>query len=153
MSSKEKYEILHLNPWRIILAFSVAFLVLEIIFFFNFQPTLSSLDVSFFFYTPALLIASVIFCILSITSFSYKISDSEIVQIKLGKEFEYHWKNIIYINEEYSKKHKTLCFYTYDGREHFLMFDKNGKIFEEATKRVNQISRQELLSRFPNIKL
>lgn len=71
----------------------------------------------------------------------------------MNQTYQYFWKDMIYIEEEWSKKHKMLLFYQNDGRAKYLAFDKDGIIFEYAMKYSKQISRDEFLRRFPKVKL
>ena len=116
------------NPWRIIKIFAVAFLIFEVIFYFSFQGrngTFWPLDSSFYFYTPALLAASIIFAAISLTQTYYQINGPVFIHSKMGKVVEYTFNNIIYIDEEFSEKKKMMRFFTKEGREHLLVFDKN----------------------------
>lgn len=158
--SKKNKEIqgkkLKVNPWRIIKIFLIAFLVFELIFFFSFQGAngkLWPLDNSFYYYTGALLIASAVFCYLSIAETSYEIEGTKLIHNKMGKVTEYSWSSIIYINEEFSEKKKMMLFYTKDGKEHELAFDKEGIIYKTALEKCNQISEEEFRRRFPNKKM
>lgn len=150
MKQPEKKEILRPNPGRIIGIFSITFVVFELIFVLSF---LSSIEESFFWFTPFLLAATIIFCIISIKETSYQILPTKIVHTKMGKVSEYNWNDIIYIDEDFSEQHKMLLFYTKEGKEHFLVFDKEWKIYEAALNKVHQISKEELKRRFPNAKL
>ena len=71
----------------------------------------------------------------------------------MGKEYMYRWADMIYIDEEWSKKHKMLLFYMEDGKARYLAFDKQGIIFEYALKYSHLISYEEFLARFPKVKL
>ncbi len=155
---KEKNpNILHPNPWRIILIFVILFVVFEAIFFISFQGIASDHiwppDTSFVIYTPSLAVASVLFCILSISQTSYEVTSLKLVHTKMGKINEYFWSDIIYIDEEFSSKKKMLLFYTKDGRDHFLAFDKKGIIFEKALEKAHLLSKEEFQRKFPNKKI
>ena len=66
----------------------------------------------------------------------------------------YDCKDILYVDEEYSKKHKTLCFYLDNGAVRYLVFDKKGLILEHVlAKANNRIGREEFQARFPNTRL
>ena len=71
----------------------------------------------------------------------------------MGVEKEYYWKDILYIDEEWSRKHKMLLFYMADGKDRYLAFDKEGLIFEYALNYSRLISQEEFLARFPKAKL
>ena len=71
----------------------------------------------------------------------------------MGQTKEYYWKDILYIDEEWSKRHKMLLFYMADGKERFLAFDKQGLIFEYALNYSRMMSLEEFRARFPKTKL
>ena len=111
----------------------ILFVVFEAIFFISFQGVSEGKiwppDTSFVIYTPSLGVASIVFCILSIVQTSYEVTSLKLVHTKMGKISEYFWSDIVYIDEEFSTRKKMLLFYTKDGRDHFLAFDKKGKTF------------------------
>ena len=147
---------LTVNPWRIIKIFLIAFLVFEIIFYASFQGvngTFWPLDNSFYYYTPALLIATGIFCYISLTQTYYEISGAVFTHCKMGKVVEYTFNNIIYIDQEFSEAKKMMKFYTKDGREHLLLFDKKGILYNTALEKCPLISKEEFERRYPNIKM
>ena len=155
MSKKDPNK-LRVNPWRIIAIFGVAFLVFELIFYVSFQGANGGfwpLDKSFYFYTPALLIATIVFCVLSLTQTYYEINGPVFIHSKMGKIVEYTFNNIIYIDEEFSLKKKMFRFFTKDGQEHLLVFDKKGVLYETALKKCPLISLEEFQRRFPNKKM
>ena len=153
MSNKE--EKLRLNPWRIIWIFVVFFFILEVIFYFSFQGNYFwPLQTSFYVYTPTLLGLSIIFCVLTIKQTYFVIQKERIVHVKMNNAFEYRYKDFLYIDEEYSEKHKTMLFYLKDGKERFLAFDKDHKVYDTCLERCeNLISKEELKRRFPNLKI
>jgi len=147
---------LTVNPWRIIKIFIVAFLLFEAIFYVSFQGANNvfwPLDKSFYFYTPALFVATCIFGFMSITQTYYEIQGPVFIHSKMGKVVEYTFNNIIYIDEEFSVKKKMMRFFTKDGKEHLLVFDKNGVIYETALKKCPLISLEEFKRRFPDKKM
>ncbi len=84
----------------------------------------------------------------------YTITNSEIIHHKLGKEVSYSFANILYIDEEYTKKHKTLLFYLNNGKSIFLVLDKEGEILKAINKNChNLMTRQAFHEKFPRIKL
>ena len=155
MSAKDDKK-LKINPWRIIGIFAVAFLVFEVIFYVSFQGVNGGfwpLDKSFYFYTPLLFIATVIFCYISLTQTYYEIQGAVFIHSKMGKVVEYTFSNIIFIDTEFSEKKKVFRFFTRDGKEHLLIFDKNGKLYQTALNKCNTITLEEFLKRFPNTKM
>lgn len=155
MSRKKEQQKLRVSTKRMVIIFSILFLVMETIFYFSFLK--SSFypfdDVAFYVYTPLLLAASIFFCVLSIRSTYYIIDTKKLIHSKMGVEKEYYWKDIIFIDEEWSKKHKMLLFYMADGKDRYLAFDKDGLIYEYAINYARLISEEEFLARFPKVKL
>ena len=147
---------LKVNPWRIIAIFAVTFLIFEAIFYVSFQGANGEfwpLDKSFYFYTPALIIASIIFCYLSLTQTYYEIKGATFIHSKMGRVVEYSFNNIIYIDKEFSVKKKMMRFFTKDGQEHLLIFDKYGVLYETALKKCPLIDEEDFKRRFPNKKM
>ena len=154
MAKKDENKKLRVSTLRISLIFLVLFLVMTAIFYLSFQAgSFWPLNTSFFIYTPILLVASTFFCVLTIRSTYYVIDKQKLVHTKMGVEKEYYWKDILYIDEEWSKKHKMLLFYMADDKERFLAFDKEGLIFEYALNYSRLMSEEEFLARFPKAKL
>lgn len=145
---------LRVSTLRIALIFTVLFIVMDAIFYISFQSgNFWPLDLSFYIYTPVLLVTTVFFCILTIRGTWYEIDSKKLVHSKLGQTKEYLWKDIIYVNEEWSKKHKMLLFYMEDGKERYLAFDKEGLILEYALKYGRLLEKEQFLARFPKAKL
>lgn len=143
------------RPIRIIIVFVVAFLVFEAIFYFtmqDFNKGFFPFDMSFYIYTPAILVVSVVFCVLSITQTYYEIEKDKIVHHKMGKVTEIKYKDILYVDEEWSKKHKMVLMYLNDGRDHYLAFDKDEIIYNTVLEKANLMTWEEYKIRFPNAK-
>ena len=154
MAKKDENRKLRVSALRISIIFTTLFLVMDVIFYFSFQRLVFwPLDVSFFVYTPILFIVSLFFCIFTIKSTYYVIDTKKLIHSKMGVEKEYYWKDILYIDEEWSRKHKMLLFYMADGKDRYLAFDKDGLIFEYALNYSRLISQEEFLARFPKAKL
>ena len=147
---------LRVNPWRIIGIFAITFVVFEAIFFISFQggsENFFKLNKSFYFYTSALLVATAIFCYISLTRTYYEIQGPIFIHSKMGKITEYTFSNIIYIDQEFSEQKKMMRFFTRDAREHLLIFDKEGVIYQTALEKCPLISKEEFQRRFPNVKM
>lgn len=154
--SKKDNEKLTVNPWRIIKIFLITFLVFEVIFYVSFQGVNGvfwPFDNSFYYYTPILLVASGIFCYISITRTFYVIDGAKFMHSKMGKVIDYTFNNIIYIDEEFSERKKIMRFFTRDGREHLLIFDKNQVLYQTALKKCPLISKEDFIRRYPNVKM
>ena len=155
MSQKDNKK-LKINPWKIIGIYAAAFLVFELIFYVTFQGingTFFPPDNSFYYYTPILFIATAIFCVVSLTQTYYEIVGPVFTHYKMGKVVEYTFNNIVYIDEEFSVKKKMFRFFTKDGQEHLLIFDRKGVLYETALKKCPLISKEEFQRRFPNKKM
>ena len=154
MSKKASDGKLRVNPFRIILIFVILFLVMTAIFYFSFQfDNFWPLETSFFIYTPVLFVSSAIFCYISITATYYEVDKHRLVHSKMGKITEYAWKDIVFLDEEWSIRHKMMRFFTSEGRERYLVFDKEGKIFEYTLNYARLMSEEEFRARFPKVKL
>ncbi len=154
MAKKDENKKLKVSAPRIILIFTILFLVMDAIFYVSFQhERFWPFEMSFYIYTPILFVTSTIFCVVSIRSTYYVIDKQKLVHTKMGQVKEYYWKDIIYVNEEWSKKHKMLLFYLSDGKDRYLAFDKEGLILEYALIYGRLMSKEEFFERFPKAKL
>ena len=155
MSNKKFPLKLKINPWRIILIFIVSFIVLEAVFYSIFTPwyegNFNPIGLPFFLYTGILFGLSVAFCVLSINNTYYVVDAHYISHFKMGHEDRYPYTDIIFIDEEWSKKHKMLNFYLKSGKSRTLAFDKEGLIYKYAVEKVHQMSKEEFQAKFPNI--
>lgn len=155
--SKKDTSKLHINPWRIIKIFALTFVVFEFIFYFTFQGAVNGklwpLDNSFYYYTPILFVATGIFCYISLTQTYYEITGPVFTHYKMGKVVEYAFSNIIYIDEEFSEKKKMMRFFTKEGQEHLLIFDRKGELYSIMLQKCKLISKEEFNRRFPNKKM
>ena len=157
MSKKNKDLIVKLSSKKLVLLYIGTFLVFEAIFFLSF--TLSSilengkLDVPFYVYTPLLVVMSIILCILSMRNTYYILNDSRVIHVRLGKEVSYEWSHIVYIDQEWSEKHKTLDFFLESGKECYLSFDKEGKLYEYALRNCRLLEQEEFAQRYTKYKL
>ncbi len=154
VAKSKQTERLNISKKRIILLFIAFFIVLEIVFYFSFQQgQFFPFDTSFYIYTPILLGLTIFLIVVSITQTYYVLDKTKIVHVKMGKTFEYFYKDIIFIDEKWSRKHKMLLFYKNNGHGYYLAFDKEGLILEYALTYSHLISEEEFAMRFPNVKL
>lgn len=106
-------------------------------------------------------ICIIIWIVISIASYLiftkqnyYVILKDGIVHHKRTKEVKYTYEEILYIDEEYTKKHETLLFYTSKGRPIYLVMDKDEKIFNSIKKHAkNLMTKQDYHNKFPNVSL
>ena len=157
MSKKNKDLVVHLSNKKLILLYIGTFLVFEAIVFLSFTLTSivenGKLDVPFFVYTPLLVVMSIILCVLSIRNTYYILNDSRVIHVRLGKEVSYEWSHIVFIDQEWSEKHHTLDFFLESGKECFLSFDKEGKIYEYALRNCRLLEQEEFSIRYTKNKL
>ncbi len=84
----------------------------------------------------------------------YEVINDGVVHHRLGRETTFNFENVLYIDEEYSIKHKSLLIYNKEGKELFLTLDKEMELlelFKSGCK--NLISKEELKEKFPYLKL
>ena len=143
-------------PKKIILMWLIVFFVIAAFFLLSFF--------NLFFLTkwtviqPVLItsyaIVMILILFLSLNTQYYEINKKDITECKFGKKFTYFYSDIIYIDEEQSKRSKVLCFVTKFGHVKYLTFDKEGKIFDAAmSKCQNLISLEDVKAKFPGIKI
>ena len=138
----------------ILMWLGVFILFAGIIFAFSFNLFLSKWDFKQPLIIAAYSVAMVVILIFALTTQYYELNKKDITEAKFGKKYTYFYSDIIYIDEEQSKKSKTLCFVTNKGHVKYLTFDKEGKIFEAALSKCKSlISREELERKFPGIKI
>ena len=111
-------------------------------------------DLKLFIILAAYVLLSILFSIFVPKSFSMKYDTKCFYYSRFGKEEVYEFKNVLYIDEPYTEKHKALTFYLKDGKLKFISFDKDKKIVDVfLTHCKNTISREQFAARFPTIKL
>ena len=106
----------------------------------------------------ACIVVWIVLCVISyfiLTKQNYYVILKEgIIHHKWTKEVRYEFKDILYIDEEYTEKHSTLLFYTSKGHAIYLVLDKDEKILKAVlNKSRNLISKQEYHNRFPNVSM
>ncbi len=100
------------------------------------------------------LLSTLLFFILSLTQTYYLLEGRTLTHHQMNREYVYDCKDILYVDEEYSQKHKILCFYLSNGAVRYLPYDKHGKIFEFVLeKSINLMSREEFKAQFPSARL
>lgn len=99
-------------------------------------------------------VVSVLMLVLSLTRNFYVIEPKFLVVVKGRKELYYYYNDIIFIDHERTKRKKVLTFVTNQGHVRYLPFDHDGKIYEACLEKChNLVDEQELLRRFPTIKI
>lgn len=108
------------------------------------------------FIVVALAIAAmmIVFCIMSLKGSYYVIDKKGIRAVRPGKDLYYSFDTFLYIDEKYSEKHKVMLVYNNVGKDIYIPFDEEGKIYEAALKYSTRlISKEEYKFRFPDTKI
>lgn len=155
MKQPEKETRLRLNPWRVALIFLGLFLFLEVVFYFTFQgfSHLWPPDNSFYVYTVLLAVTMIVLGSLAAAGTYYVIDRDKITHVSVGRKRVYFFRDILYIDEAWSKRHKMLLFYDTTGHDHYLAFDRKGVLYASVLHLARPVSREEFKERFPNVKL
>ena len=149
-------EKLRINHLKMILYVNVALLVLALIIGgFLIGLSWEEDDLLKVFIVVGIWLAfAIFFSILVPKTFSMKYDSKCFYLTRFAKEEVYEFKNVLYIDEPYTEKHKTLTFYLKDGKLKFISFDKDKKILDVFLMHCkNTISREEFIARFPTTKL
>ncbi|MGI6714232.1 MAG: hypothetical protein ACOX3K_04250 [Bacilli bacterium] len=100
------------------------------------------------------LVIALITMILGIKMNWYEIGKKALTHHKGNKVLVYYYSEILYIDHEYSQKHKILLFYTSKGHERYLPMDAEMEIYKAVTTKCQHlISKEEYQIRFPKVKL
>jgi len=99
-------------------------------------------------------IITAVYFVITLRMGYYTLEKDALYQRRLTKEFCYPYKEIIYIDEEWSRKNKILFFVTDRGTSIYLIMDKKQVLLEEMLKRCPKLlNKEEVQIRFPNVKL
>ena len=97
---------------------------------------------------------SIVLAIILFRKNYYEITKTTFIHHRFGNTINYDFNRILYIDEDYSIKHKTLLFYTNDGKGHFIAFDKKGDILPLIKNSCHHLmERDEFKFKFPKAKL
>lgn len=95
----------------------------------------------------------VIFLILMLKKNYYEVNKKELLHKRFVNEVAYSFDNVIYIDEEYTLKHKTLLFYNKEGKALYLVMDKNGELLKVFKQNCHNLKSKEQLFNKKDIKL
>lgn len=149
-------EKLRVNFWKMILYVNIATFVIGLIIGITIIGfTWEEKDiVPLFLIIGLYVVLSVLFSIFVPRTFTMQYDDKCFYYTRFGKEEVFEFKKVLYIDEPYTEKHKALCFYLNTGKLKFISFDKDKKILDVFLSHCkNTITREQFISRFPNIKL
>ena len=137
---------LKVHPWRIIWRFLVALLVIYIAFlgvfiwlFFTINENGQIVALEWSFRQTLIIIIMVIlgFSMLvpSLISYYYIVEDKYFIMKKFGKEYQFDYANIEFIDIEESQKKKMVIFYSPKSKTRYLLGDKDGILLETLIKK------------------
>lgn len=99
-------------------------------------------------------ISSVVLFILTPKRVYYEVNRKYVKVVKYNKELIYYYSDVVYIDEELSKKKKTVYFYTNKGDERYLTFDQKGLLYQTMLNNCkNRLSKEEFAQAYPHVKL
>ncbi len=151
-----------IDTWRVTWRFLIVYLIIVIIAFVSFMGLFFKFDLENHIVTPAefgtgqiifLVALGVVFIVTyipTITCFYYIIEDKYFIQKRIGKDYQFEYKNIVYIDIEQSEKKKMVIFYSSTARMRYLFQDKEGKLYETLLKKCpNIMTKEEFLRKHP----
>lgn len=144
--------------WRYILVaviVSSASLAMFFSLFFNFSAENGSISIypwgpTHYVYVIVLSVSIIGVYIFSVVSYYYVIEDKYFVVKKFGREIEFNYDNIEFIDFAQSEKKRQVIFYSTKGKMRFLLGDKEGKLLETLRKKCpNTLTVSEFRSKHP----
>ncbi len=100
------------------------------------------------------LISSTLILIFSLRTYYYVIEKRELVVIKFKRELVYPYSEISYIDQNQKRKNSTITIIMKNGQTIYLIPDKKNQVYESLEKNCdNLLDKQELINKFPHIKL
>ncbi len=145
---------LKISFWRLFKIGIIATLIGAVLVFLGFYQFFVTSNWTVFQWLIIMVYLAICICIFIAVYFNhyYEVTNKEIIVKRLGKVLHYRFNEILYIDEEQSRKKKTVTFVTKRGDAVYLTYDKEGKLLDILLKECkNLISLEELKSKFPNI--
>lgn len=95
---------------------------------------------------------SIVFLILLLKNYYYKVEDKYFSLTKFNKETCYGYSDIFYIDIEYSSKHSSILIITSKGEAKYFVKDKENKLLDILIKNCkNVLDKETLLRTFPHL--
>lgn len=141
------------NPFKVVKVYLAFYLAASIVFYlaagFTFPPLLAHYIVLGLF-----TILTIGFILFAIFNSYYEFGKGYLLHVNASKKMYYEFNSILYIDLEWSLKHKTLLFYTDKGHARYLPFDKNNVLIKTVVAKTNKlITKEEYKKRFPKTKM
>ena len=153
--------IYRVGNWRITWRFLLIYLVLmSIAFLVSFGAFFGRDDAGQFIVKPwgagqitFLSIAFVLFLatyIPSLRCFYFVVEDKYFILKRVGKDYQYDYANIEFIDVEESQKKKMIIFYSKTAKMRYMLGDKDGEVLKILIEKCpNTISKEEFRRRHP----
>ena len=143
---------LKIPAWRTIRLYLLFGLVLSLFFYMipglTFPPTPAHYII-----LAAWALTTFIYAFIGVKTNYYVIEKQGIIHHRFNKDYMYAYKDIIFVDEAYSHKHKTLRFVTKSEHVYYLLFDREGKLYDLVKQHADSLSPQDFSNRYPHIKL
>ncbi len=98
-------------------------------------------------------ISSIVFYVITLNSCYYILSKKDLTVVRFKKRIVYTFSDVIYIDEELSKKKKMVCFFTKFGHKRYITFDQENKILPMMLKQCKNLqTKEEFEINYPNVK-
>lgn len=153
---------LKVHPWRLIWRFLIALAVIYIVTLAACFTLFFTVDFKTFEVTPVvwdyrqplvmsiMLVLGVGAFIPALTSYYYVCESKYFIMKKYGKEYQFDYSNIEYIDIEKSKKKKMVIFYSSKAKMKYLLGDKEGVLLDTLIKKCpNVLAREEFYHKHP----
>ena len=100
------------------------------------------------------LVITLTYFIITLKMSYYRLEKKGLYQKRMTKEYYFQYNDIIYIDEEWSRKNNILVFVTNRGHAIYLILDKKQTLLDEMLKRCpNLTTKEETKMRFPDVKI
>ena len=145
---------LKISFWRLFKIGVIATLIGAVLVFLCFFQVFVTSNWSLIQWLIIMIYLTICICLFVAVYFNhyYEVGSKEIIVKRLGKVLHYRFNDILYIDEEQSRKKKTVTFVTSRGDAVYLTYDKEGKLIDILLKECkNLITLEELKAKFPNI--
>ncbi len=138
---------------RTIIPYLILYVLLNIISYFPIGLTWPPL-LNHYLALGAWTIGFIIFIYIGVRYNWYEMHKSHLVHHKGNQTLIYNFANILYIDDTYTIKHKTLLFYTDRGDARYLVLDPQQLLYTKTKERCkNLMSKEDYQAKFPRVKM
>lgn len=153
---EKRYKI---SKTRIILTFTILGVVLELLVLGGMLATfiIGEKDIDYLTMSLvgiAIIVMMVVFSFMTLKNSYYLIDKKGIRYVRPGKDLYYPFDTFLYVDEQYSEKHKVMLVYNDQGKDVYIPFDEKGEIYKATLKYASKlVTKEEYRLMFPNAKL